>query len=129
MSRLSRELHELRPLMAAAAQKVYDEWDQDDDGNDEELGSGGICDQVSAAIGEVISREVSGTEIYDGGQEGDDHAFVITQANGEAFGVDIPPGVYESGGGYNWKRRKDVQILPWHVVIFPVPLQDDDSSS
>lgn len=124
MSRLSKELHDLRPLMAAAAQMVYEEWEQDEEGVDEELGSGGICDQVSQAIAEVISRNVSDVETFDGGAEGNDHAWTVAQADGEAYGIDIPPGVYETGGGYNWKRRKDVQILPGHVVIFPVPLQD-----
>lgn len=113
----------LRPRLAAAAQQVYDGWEGD--GEDPELGSGGICDEVAEIMGNVISERVSDVEIFDGGQDGDDHAWVIAQRDGEAYGVDIPPGVYESGGGYNWRKRAGVTIQPDHVVVFPVPVQDE----
>lgn len=124
MSRFHRELLDLRPRVAEAAQRVYDEWEQDAEGQDEERGSGGICDGVADAISDVLG--VLDADHFDGGQEGDDHAFVIVQRGEEAYGVDIPPGVYETGGGYNWKKRIGVKILPEHVVVFPVPIQEGE---
>lgn len=118
-----KELRQLGPEMAEAAQKVYDGWEQDESGVCEELGTGGICDQVADALAGVASSSLKDVEIFDGGQEGDDHAWTIVQRGGEAYGVDIPPAVYESGGGYNWKKREGVVFDPSHVVVFPVPLQ------
>ncbi len=123
MTRLQKELLALRPQLAAAAQQVYDGWEGD--GEDPELGSGGICDEVAEIMGNVLSEKVADIEIFDGGQEGDDHAWVVAQRDGEAYGIDIPPGVYESGGGYNWRKKTGVVIQPDHVVVFPVPVQED----
>ena len=127
-SRFQKELLGLRAKIATAAQEVYDHWEQNEEGEDPEFGGGGICDKVAEAIAGVINEEISGIETFDGGQEGDDHAWVIVQRDGEAYGVDIPPGVYETGGGYNWRKREGVQIKPEHVVVFPVPLQESEPS-
>lgn len=122
-SQLYRQLKALRMNMAEAAQREYDQWSQDAQGIDEELGSGGICDAIAEAIRDVVAQEVEDADTFPGGAEGDDHEFVIVQRKGEAFGVDIPAGVYETGGGYNWKKRAGVTFLPEHVVIFEAPLQ------
>lgn len=122
---LLQELKELRPKLAEAAQKIYDQWNQDSEGVDETSGTGGICDEISEAIGSVIAQKVAGAELFSGGQEGDDHAFIVVQRDDEAFGVDIPPGVYESGGGYNWRKKEGVTFSPEYVVIFPVPMQEE----
>ena len=111
--------------MAAAAQKIYDEWAQNSEGIDEELGSGGICDGVAEALGTIISESIDEAELFEGGHQGDDHAFVIAQRGAEAFGVDIPSGVYEYGGGYNWRKKKGVKFSPEYIVIFPVPLHEE----
>jgi hypothetical protein len=120
---LKMELQQLRRKMAAAAQKVYDRWEQDEEGHDEEFGTGGICDEIATAISNVIQDQAIGADIFEGGHEGDDHNWVIVQDGDEAYGVDIPPAIYEYGGGYNWTKREDVTFEPSHVVIFPVPLQ------
>lgn len=124
MTRLQNELLALRPRLAAAAQKVYDDWEQDEDGMDEMLGSGGICSEIAVAFQGVIERQALDTQYFEGGQEGDDHGFLVVQRDDEAYGVDIPPGVYESGGGYNWRKKVGVVIRPDHVVVFPVPVQE-----
>jgi hypothetical protein len=129
MPKLLKELQALQGDMAEAAQKVYDDWEQDDGGEDEELGAGGICDQVADALSGVIGQGVEDAELFEGGQDGDDHAWVVVQRGDEAYGVDIPPGVYESGGGYNWKKKEGVIFEPGYIVIFPVPLQEDPSES
>lgn len=124
MGTLKKELEQLKFEMAEAAQKVYDEWEQDEHGNDAELGSGGICDSITNAIAGIIVSSIANVETFDGGQEGDDHAWTIAQRDGEAFGIDINPRVYEVGGGYHWKKRPGAIIRPDEVEIFPVPLQN-----
>jgi hypothetical protein len=113
---LRAQLGELRPQMAAAAQAVYDNWGQDD-GLDEEFGEGGICDRVAEALWGVIDNGSPDVEIRDGGWEGDDHAYLIVQRGRKAFVVDIPPGVYETGGGYSWRKRKGVRFDADDIVI------------
>jgi hypothetical protein len=117
---LKRKLLALRPQMAAAAQTVIDDWTQDEDGWDEELGGGGACDRVADAMREVIANAISDVEFQDGGQDGDDHAFLITYDADEAFAVDVPSSVYETGGGYSWKKIQDAQVEPGDVVIWEV---------
>lgn len=114
---LHAQLAELRPQMAAAAQAVYDDWGQNDDGFDEEFGEGGICDRVAEALWRVIDNGIPDVEIRDGGWDGDDHAYLIAQRGQKAFVVDIPPRVYETGGGYSWRKRKGVRFDAADVVI------------
>lgn len=123
-SPLYTELLRLRPELAAAAQRVYNEWQQDQEGVDEEIGCGGICDQVAEAIEGVIAMRVGDAELLQGGQDGDDHAWVIAARGPEAYGLDIPPNVYETGGGYRWQKRHGVAFQPEHIVIFPVELPE-----
>ncbi len=62
----------------------------------------------------------------DGGQDGDDHAYLIVYNDSEAYIVDIPPGVYEEGGGYNWQKKPDVTIQASDVIIEPINRKDLD---
>lgn len=125
-SPFKREIEQLRPQMVEAAQKIYDEWEQDENGEDPELGSGGICDQIADAIVGVLQEHLGDIDTFEGGQDGDDHAWVIVQRGSEAYGVDIPPGVYESGGGYSWKKIDGVVFKPEYIVIFPVDPQENE---
>lgn len=126
-------LREATPDMAAAAQQVYDSWNQDEEGFDEENGTGGICDEIAQAITEVINQKVP-IECFttEGGQPGDDHAYVIAYINNEfgkeVYSVDIPPGVYETGGGYSWKKIPGVQIRASDVEIGALDIDPEEFS-
>lgn len=116
-SGLLTRLKALRVDIASAAQAVYDQWEQDEDGVDEEFGGGGICDEISREIGSILAG--AGISFIEGGQDGDDHAFLYAFDNLEAYEVDIPPQIYERGSGYSWTKvtgvlfdKDDVQITP-----------------
>lgn len=111
---LKEEINSLKPLMAAAAQEIYDSWEGEDD---PELGSGGICDMISNAIGSILASNIDNLEIAEGGQDGDDHAFIVASRDNENYIVDIPYWIYESGGGYSWKKKLGVKIKPSDVVV------------
>jgi ribosomal protein S18 acetylase RimI-like enzyme len=115
-------LKALTPQMAEAAQKIYDSWEQGEE--DDDLGGGGICDEIAGAIAGIIVGNITDSDTVDGGQDGDDHAWVIAGLNGKAYGVDIPPGVYETGGGYSWTKRPLVTFDASDVDIFPIPYKD-----
>jgi hypothetical protein len=121
---LKQQLRDLRGQMVTAAQEVYDEWEQGDQGIDEEFGAGGICDAISQAIAGVIAENIDGVELADGGQEGDDHVYSIAYNEDEAYGVDIPSSTYETGGGYTWRKIEDVNFTPQDIDIFVVPHPD-----
>lgn len=104
------------PDVVEAAQRVLDDWQQDEEGYDEEFGNGGACDAVSRAMAHVLSG-ISDVAITDGGQDGDDHAFLLIYDDVDAFAVDIPANVYETGGGYSWRKREGIQLSEDDVVI------------
>lgn len=110
------QLRRLTPDLIAAAQAELDAWQQDEDGIDEVLGGGGACQEIADAFARIIS-EAGGTtaEIYtefDGG-----HVFLMANLEEGAFSVDIPPFVYEYGGGYSWTKRDDVRLTAEDLVI------------
>lgn len=107
-----RLLSNLRHFFASAAQQVYDDWDE------EEMGGGGICDQVSSEIQGVIVSNIGEAEVDEGSPEGDDHSWTVVSLFGKDFGVDIPAGVYEVGAGYNWKKIPGVTFSPADVCIW-----------
>lgn len=132
MSRQNRtptheELLKLRPLLAKAAQEEYDEWQPDPEEGDPECGFGGICDRIADRLSDVINEHFPDVDVIEGGQPGDDHAYNIYRIGGEHFGVDIHPNVYETGGGYNWKKIPDVQFQPEDVDVWEhEPIEEDE---
>ena len=121
-SYLKSQLILLKGRFAETAQKVYDEWEQDEQGVDEVLGAGGICAEIANAIAEVIARNAIDCQVTEGGQEGDDHSWLLVYDDDEAWGIDIPHSLYETGGGYNWKKIPDVTFTANDVEIFPLDI-------
>ena len=107
--------------MVAAAQEVLDGWEQDEEGFDEDFGTGGACDRIADALSNVIAGRLPDVALTEGGHDGDDHAYVIAYTDTEACSVDIPPYAYETGGGYNWRKRAGVVLEPSDVVVEHVP--------
>jgi hypothetical protein len=123
---LGAELMRLRGAMAKAAQAVYDDWEQDDEGFDCELGSGGVCDQIASALWATIDNKVKGVpfQIRDGGQDGDNHAYLLVYNDKEIYEVDIPMGLYETGSGYHWVKRPGVKFRAVDVGVNPLNRDD-----
>jgi hypothetical protein len=115
-----RTLNDLKSLtskLATVAQEEYDAWAQDDEGFDEELGSGGICHLIAERMVEVLSEEdIEATTTHSEGV-GENHVWVTAQTSDGVAMVDIPPGVYESGGGYVWRKKSGVTISSSDVLI------------
>lgn len=107
-----------RQAIANLAQGIYNDWSQDGDGSDDVYGSGGICDAISGAIGEHLASH--GFDVHEGSQEGDDHSWTMAVKGPDVFGVDIPHHIYESGGGYSWKKLPGVKFGPEHVHVFKI---------
>lgn len=114
-SNLYSELLMLRRNIVDAAQNIYDDWDQSDSNN-------GICDEISAAVSEILS--LNGIDTTDGGHDGDDHAYTIAYDDFTAYIVDIPYNVYERGGGYSWVKIPNVVFSIDDVVIVEIDRPD-----
>lgn len=113
---------QMKQQISKAAQKVIDEWEQDEEGFDPEFGGGGACDRVCSVTQDVILDKSPDFDVYDGGQAGDDHAWTIAHnpKTGQSFGVDIHPNVYEIGGGYSWRKIEGAKITPNDVDIWTI---------
>lgn len=123
MPNLKNKLNTLRPVMAKAAQTILDDWQQDSEGWDEELGSGGICDAIANSLIDVIHEHL-GIDAVLGAPEGDDHQWIVVSNGQEACIVDIPPSIYEIGSGYSWKKIPNVQISSQNILIESVSPKD-----
>lgn len=106
---LYSKISSLRRELALAAQKVYSEWEQDEEGYDEVYGSGGICDDIADAMCGVVNdkTEYGCFTLYN---EYDCHTsiYVYDIGSKKIYNVDIPPYVYEKGTAYTWKKIQDV---------------------
>lgn len=106
----------LMPLFVAAAQKVYDEWEQDEEGVDEVLGTGGICQDIASGIAGVLSSH--GIDCSEVSQSiGEQHVYVICKLQEGVYEIDIPPYSYETGGGYTWQKIPGVVFDESYVVV------------
>jgi len=121
MSKVPQQLRAAIPQIVARAQHVYNEWAQDEEGLDEELGEGGICDQIAEeVVGVLGALGIDSSTVWSEGV-GENHVWAVARiAEGPGAGVwsiDIPPGVYETGGGYSWKKIPDVTLDEDDVVL------------
>lgn len=102
--------------IAPMAQAKYNEWDQSDEENgDPELGFGGICDAIADGIAEYLSS--LGIDANTSYSEYDTHTSVIAKLKEGVYNIDIPPSVYETGFGYNWKKIPNVTFTGNDVVF------------
>jgi len=121
---LKTKLNTFKAQMAQQAQEVYNDWEQDEEGLDPELGGGGICDRITQAIQDAIVNNIEAVEVTEGGEDGSDHSWVIAYSATEAYGLNIDPSVYEFGGGYSWTKVPDAVFTADDIEIFPIPRED-----
>lgn len=106
----------VKRLLAAAAQKAYDDWQQNEEGYDEELGGGGICDVIADDMMDILyHHKINNLQLQHSDQP---HAYLIGKFKEGIFTIDIPYYVYESGGGWSWKKKPNVKFDESHVEIY-----------
>lgn len=107
--------------MCQAAQKEYDAWDQNEEGEDIELGCGGICQNIAEEISSVLSMNGINCSTIEADM-GEQHVWALAWENEESpyngYHIDIPAGVYERGGGYVWRKIPDVTFFPDHIDLY-----------
>ena len=109
-----KEVEAIKGELAAAAQEVYDNWTQDVDGMDDELGSGGICDGIADGMIDVLIRHgIHNVQT----QYNEPHTYVIGRFREGIFTIDVPYSTYESGYLYTWKKKPEVRFDPSFIDI------------
>lgn len=121
-----KKIEQLRLQLAKVAQQVYDKWEQNADGFDEELGYGGICQDIADAMANVLAHEGFDLTIVDSQGVGEQHVWIVVKTDEGVFSVDIPPYVYETGGGFNWKKKHEVEIGPSDVELYHISVDPND---
>lgn len=115
------EVQALLPQLCQAAQATYDAWDaSDEEFGDADVGFGGICQDIADAISGVLGEAGIECATVDSGGMGDQHVWCRVLLNNGIYDVDIAPRVYETGGGYEWKKIQGVVFEPKDVDVYLV---------
>lgn len=119
-------LETLKPELAKAAQKAYDEWDQDENGYCHTYGDGGICQDIAFNfIDDVFQKyDIESTNVLQ--TTGEVHVYCVVMLDDGVFRVDIDPFRYETGGGYTWKKIKDIVFEPEDIEITMLSDEPED---
>ena len=106
----------VKDAMVKVAQEQYDDWKQDHNGQDVELGSGGICHLIAEDLINVLYRhKIENVQSVCSNYE--QHVYVVGQFKEGIYEIDIPYDVYETGAGYTWKKIPNVQFSRNDIVI------------
>jgi hypothetical protein len=57
---------------------------------------------------------------------GEQHVYVIAKTEDGVYEVDIPPYIYETGGGYCWKKKQGVKFDDSCIVVNKLSSDPDD---
>jgi hypothetical protein len=102
--------------MVKVAQKQYDEWEQGGDGQDVELGSGGICHLIADDLIDILySHKIENIQSVSSNYE--QHVYIVGQFKEGIYEIDVPHYVYETGGGFTWKKIPNVKFDRSDIVI------------
>ena len=118
---LGDKLKLLKPKIAEIAQEVYDYWDEEDV---DTYAGGGICHLVADKVS--IYLDSLGISAMPFSLDWKQHVVTIAfdEESQSAYMVDIPENVYETGGGFSWKKIQDVEITDYDVEIQAVNYND-----
>jgi len=95
-----------------AAQRIYDEWDES---NIDTYAGGGICHIIADAICDIMWD--IGIECTTVSCSYEQHVYVAVKVEEGVYTIDIPYSIYETGGGFNWKKLPDIKFDSRDVVF------------
>lgn len=116
----AEQLTPLLPGLAVVAQQVYDDWEQDEEGESFEYGVGGICQDIAEAMAGFLSENGIEAATVDNQGMGEQHVWTVAKLNDGVYTVDIEPGTYETGGGYCWKKRPGVTFSAENISVYRI---------
>lgn len=112
----SSALLPIRVAVAEAAQRVYNDWQQDETGHDDVLGFGGICDQIASEMSNVLGK--TGLRCLWARDELEEHARIVVACRDGIFTLDIPADVYEFRLAiFDWRKKPNIDICADDVLV------------
>lgn len=111
----------LFPRLAQAAQKVYDAWDEED--NDTYAG-GGICHLIADEFVSILYEH--GVECTSVSSSHEQHVYVALKVIEGVYTLDLHYSIYETGGGFSWKKIPNVKFDGNDISIFRVSRDPKD---
>lgn len=102
--------------MAAAAQKEYDDWDES---NRDEYAGGGICHRIAEAICSILDHAGIG-QVTTVSSDHEQHVYVAAAFKEGVFSIDIHWSLYETGGGFSWKKLPDVEFDQRDITFYKI---------
>lgn len=109
------------PRILAAAQREYDTWDES---QVDTYAGGGICHLIAEAICDVLSDlQIECTPVSCSHEQ---HVYVAAKFEEGVYTIDIPYYIYETGGGFSWKKLPDIKFQPEDVVFYRTSGDPDD---
>lgn len=102
--------------LASAAQKEYDAWEQDENGYNEELGTGGICHLIADELINVLNKHGI-WDVTTVSSSYEQHVYLVGKFKEGVYLIDIHWSVYEQGGGFSWKKLPDIVFDESDITI------------
>jgi hypothetical protein len=99
--------------LVAAAQKIYDEWDQTPE--TDELNGGGICHLIADELAGILSSH--GVECQTVSSNYEQHVYLVARFREGIYLIDIPYDYYERGAAFTWTKLPNIVFDDSHVVI------------
>jgi hypothetical protein len=109
------DLEAQKPEIIRLAQEQYDAWDASGEEGDLEVGFGGICHLIAEEIAGHLNGAGFDAETVSSTFE--QHVSVVVCTSTGIYSVDIRPGWYETGAGYQWEKIPGVIFEPGMVDI------------
>jgi len=111
---LKQKIKSILPKLTKKAQEEYDRWDEE---NIDEYAGGGICHILADEFVDIFNQNnIDASSLSHPFKQ---HVYVVVfdTENKKAITVDLPEYVYETGGGFSWKKVEDVEIEPSDFII------------
>ena len=103
----------LIPMILPKVQKEYDDWDET---NVDTYAGGGICHILADAICDVLGN--NGIECTPVSSSHEQHVYVAGKFEEGIYIIDIPYHIYETGGGFSWKKIPNITFETGDVTFY-----------
>ena len=97
------DIKKMVPILSKIAQKVYDDWDEEDI---DTYGGGGICHLIAEEIASYLN--VQGVDTRTISSNFEQHVYCLSKLKEGIYSIDIHWSYYEAGGGFSWKKTPNV---------------------
>ena len=111
------EVKQLLPKLSFVAQKVYDNWDEQDR---DTYAGGGICHLIADDIVSFfwsLKPEIPASTVS---SDHEQHVYSVIQVQEGVYMIDIHHSIYEIGGGFTWKKIPGVQFEPNDFTVYKI---------